>query len=598
VRFEATRVIGCRWLLMTPPGGGIDFMFAYRTPGVYFEWVDPRLPGLVPLRTDIAGFVGIAARGPLFNPVKVESWNQFITTFGAHTPQGYLAYGVDGFFANGGETCWVIRVADPHTARPASLTLHDGNNEPTLNLTASSPGAWGDSITASIALRGDEHFTLTLQLPGVEREVWRDLTMRKDDPRYVETVLNHEQTGSRLVTVHDLDSRTTAPKNIPNPRASTLRSATGRLEGGKDGLAPNPAFPKDSGLRLEHFSGQDTSSENQYSGLVLLESIDEVSIVAMPDIMPKPRVSRPTKPFQSRCEVLDSEPEPPLVPVSPSEFAPPFTPDQIRTLQHAMIGHCEKLKDRVAILDPPLLDPTQGLNPEQALVWGEQFNSTYAAFYYPWLLVADPLRLAGLVRPVPPSGHVAGIYARGDMRVGVHKPPANEIVEGAKNVQAQVEDIAHGDLNDRGVNVIRSYNGRGIRVVGARTLNKDPVRDPQWRYINVRRLLIMITEAIDEGTQWTVFEPNNPALWDEVDRVVRNFLDDLWRRGMLDGATAEEAYVVQCDETTNPPEEMEVGRLICLVGVLPPWPAEFVIVRIGKTEGGTEILDMNGGQNG
>ena len=206
-------------------------MFAYRTPGVYFEWVDPRPPGLVPLRTDIAGFVGIAARGPLFKPVKVESWSQFTTTFGAHIPQGYLAYGVDGFFANGGQICWVVRVADADTALPASLDLRDGNNCPTLRLIAFSPGTWGENITVSVTRRGDEHFTLTLQLPGGEREVWRDLTMRKDGLRYVETVLNDEQTGSRLVTVRTLEPVNGARNNVPNPRASNLRSATGRLEG-------------------------------------------------------------------------------------------------------------------------------------------------------------------------------------------------------------------------------------------------------------------------------------------------------------------------------------------------------------------------------
>ena len=157
----------------------------------------------------------------------------------------------------------------------------------------------------------------------------------------------------------------------------------------------------------------------------------------------------------------------------------------------------------------------------------------------------------------------------------------------------QVDDIRHGVLNERGINVIRSFNGRGIRVAGARTLSSDI----EWRYVNVRRLMTMIEEAIDESTQWTVFEPNNRDLWRDIDRVVRGFLDALWRRGMLDGATAEEAYFVRCDETTNPPEETDAGRVICLVGVQPPWPAEFVVVRIGKTQGATEIFELTGGRN-
>jgi phage tail sheath protein FI len=144
------------------------------------------------------------------------------------------------------------------------------------------------------------------------------------------------------------------------------------------------------------------------------------------------------------------------------------------------------------------------------------------------------------------------------------------------------------------VNVIRPYNGRGVRVVGARTLSDDPL----WRYINVRRLLIMIERAIDTQTQWIVFEPNNPTLWSIVDRAIRSFLDRLWRRGMLDGARAEDAYVVQCDAATNPPEETEIGRTVCQIGVQPPWPAEFVIVRIGKTDGGTSFEESGGGASG
>jgi phage tail sheath protein FI len=197
------------------------------------------------------------------------------------------------------------------------------------------------------------------------------------------------------------------------------------------------------------------------------------------------------------------------------------------------------------------------------------------------------LLLEGTLRSVPPSGHIAGIYAKGDRSVGVHKPPGNEELEGVKDVQIAIDDIAHGALNDVAINVIREYRGRGIRVAGARTLSSDA----EWRYVNVRRLLIMIEEAIDEQTQWTVFEPNNPDTWRAIDRVSRSLLDRLWRRGMLDGATPGEAYSVRCDETTNPPAEIEQGRTTCEIGVLPPWPAEFVVVRIGKSQGGTEILE-------
>ena len=564
-------------------------MLAYRTPGVYFEWLDTRAPALVPLRTDIAGFVGISASGPVHTPVKVESMTQFTSVFGGHTPQGYLAYAVEGFFANGGQTCWVVRVADPAVAAPATFDLRDETGAPTLRLTASrrvvssdgerrtimSPGTSGKELTFLLSLVTRDRFTLILRL-GNAREIWRDLSLRPDDERNVERLINDGRSGSRLVMAENLFSPAGFPQNTPDPRSETLRNGAGRLAGGRDGL---------SSLVPGHFSGDGAPPDKPW-GLATLEKVDEVSVVAMPDIMPKPRIEPQRKERPPDCRVLDQEPEPPAAPESPLEFPPAFNDVQISFLQSALITHCELLKDRVAVLDPRLDD----LTPAQVLAWRTQFSSKYAALYFPWLLVPDPLQLSGRLRAVPPSGHVAGIYARSDRRVGVHKPPANEELEGVKDVRVGLDDLAHGDLNERAVNVIRAYSGRGVRVAGARTLSSDS----EWRFVNVRRLLIMIEEAIDEQTQWTVFEPNNPDLWREIDRVARTFLNGLWRRGMLDGATSDEAYFVRCDETTNPPEQTDVGKLICEIGVQPPWPAEFVVVRIGKTEGSTELIEAGG----
>jgi phage tail sheath protein FI len=182
---------------------------------------------------------------------------------------------------------------------------------------------------------------------------------------------------------------------------------------------------------------------------------------------------------------------------------------------------------------------------------------------------------------------MAGIYARVDNRVGVHKPPANEPIEYAQDVTVTFDDVIHGNLNEQRVNAIRPLAGRGLRGLGARTLSSDP----DWRYVNVRRLIIMIEEAIDQQTQWIVFEPNNPKLWRDTDRVVRSFLNSLWQRGMLDGPTAADAFSVKCDSATNPPEVTDAGIMICQIGLQPPWPAEFVVVRIGKTENGTQVLE-------
>jgi phage tail sheath protein FI len=242
------------------------------------------------------------------------------------------------------------------------------------------------------------------------------------------------------------------------------------------------------------------------------------------------------------------------------------------------MAHCEKLGDRFA-----LIDPDGGAEPNQVLAQASSPRSSYAALYYPWLVVSDPLGDPGAVISLPPSGHVAGVCARVDLDQGVQKPPANEVVNGAQGVARSLGPTDLGDLNEGRVNAIRALPGRGVRVYGSRTLARPA--EPQWLYVNVRRLLLMIETAIDRQTQWAVHEPNSPRLQRALERVVRNFLDSLWRLGYLDGGSAQQAYSVVCDDTTNPPEDTNRGRVTCLVGVLPPAPAEFVVVRIGKTDG-------------
>jgi len=201
------------------------------------------------------------------------------------------------------------------------------------------------------------------------------------------------------------------------------------------------------------------------------------------------------------------------------------------------------------------------------------------------VVVNDPLRLTANVRHIPPSGHVTGMIARVDRRRGVHKPPANETLEGVFDVREILDDQAHAALNDGLVNAIRPIPGRGVLVLGVRTL--DP--DVRWRYLNVRRLFTVIEETLDEQMQWLTFEPNSPRLWRDIDRAVRGLLERMYRAGMLDGATADDAYLVRCDASTNPEWETDEGRVTCLIGLQPPYPAEFVVVRIGVTRSGIQI---------
>jgi phage tail sheath protein FI len=221
--------------------------------------------------------------------------------------------------------------------------------------------------------------------------------------------------------------------------------------------------------------------------------------------------------------------------------------------------------------------------PQEIKEWRDQVNydSTRAALYYPWIEIADMTGNNGRTRLVPPSGHMAGVYARTDATRGVHKAPANEIVRGALGLEVVVTKGEHDLLNPKGINVIRTFPGRGIRVWGARTLTSDPA----WRYVSVRRLFSMIENSIENGTQWVVFEPNDPFLWGRVRRDVNAFLTMVWRSGALFGVTPDQAFYVKCDAETNPPEARDVGQMVVEIGIAPVKPAEFVIFRVSQWSG-------------
>jgi phage tail sheath protein FI len=250
-------------------------------------------------------------------------------------------------------------------------------------------------------------------------------------------------------------------------------------------------------------------------------------------------------------------------------------------MQNALIAHCELMRYRVAVLDGPR-PPHDTLSDVQTQ--RQQYDTKYAALYHPWLLISDPypVNLSQIADyPIPPSGHVVGIYARTDIERGVHKAPANEVVRGITGLQRILNKEQHDILNPYpvNINVIRDFrdNNRGIRVYGGRVITSDP----DWKYVNVRRLLIFIEASIDRGLQWVVFEPNAEPLWARVRRSISNFLTLVWRNGGLEGTKVEEAYFVKCDRTTMTQTDIDSGRLICVVGVAPVKPAEFVIVRIG-----------------
>ncbi len=228
-----------------------------------------------------------------------------------------------------------------------------------------------------------------------------------------------------------------------------------------------------------------------------------------------------------------------------------------------MVNLCENLKDRFALLDlPPVRDI------EEVRKWRRRYDSSYAALYYPWIGLAAAERWF-----MPPSGHVAGIYARCDTQVGVHKAPANEVIQGANGLQMDLSEDHHGMLNSEGINSLRSFPGRGVRLWGARTTSDDP----DWRYINVRRLFIMLRRSLEEGTQWTVFEPNEPITWQRLSRDISEFLNSLFEKGYFAGAAPEESFFVKCDDATNTRTERDAGRMVVQIGVAPAIPTEYII---------------------
>jgi hypothetical protein len=523
----------------------------YSTPGVYVERFDADPQRLGVRRTDIAGFIGIAERGPLHVPIRVESVRQFTSLFGAPLRFSYLAYAVAGFFLNGGRRCWVVRVADPSAARAASRQIVvTGRGRVTLE--AMSPGAWGNTIEVEGVWGRDAIALLAVRTPdGRQQVIDLDEVLDEQTPPAQRTVSGIAE-DQLPELAPDLVVRVVPDSPWTDLGIIDATSRTVRLTGGKNGLET---------LTAEHFTGEPDG--RALWGMDALSRIDGVSFVAAPDLH------------------------------APAEWAlagveiPRFGSDVIRDAQIAIIGQCMKRGDRIALIDLPRdTTSTVPLTVAGALNYREGFPRTsYAAAYYPWLIVDDPLQLSGIVRRVPPSGHVAGVFARSDLLRGLHKPPANEPLEGVYDVAATLDDGTHGRLNDGGINAVRPIPGRGVLVLGARTL--DP--DIRWRYVNVRRLFAYIEEVLDEEMQWAVFEPGNPALWTAIDRSIRGFLERLYREGKLDGATADAAYFVRCDATTNPPWETDAGRVTCLIGIQPPYPAEFVVVRIGVTRNGIEI---------
>lgn len=519
-------------------------MTTYLSPGVYVEEVEAGSRPIEGVGTSVAAFVGLAAKGPVNEPTLVSNWSQFSQTFGDFVPGSYLAHAVYGYFLNGGGNCYVVRIGGaaptPGRGKNAPKAIAAGPPEAVLGgyRVAALDGSGGGKprkLSVEVAEAGgdspsDDQFRLVVKVDGKEAESFDNVTTK----RGADNVATKVKQESKLIVLEEVAQGSA----LVRPDKGTVELVPPE---------PEPLPPSTEELGAEDYIG-DAADRTGFSGL---EAVDDVTIVAVPDLV-----------AALEQGAIDLE--------------------TFQAVQLAMIAHCELMGDRMAILDPP-----PGLNAQQVKDWrsdGAGYDSKYATLYWPYVKVFDPL--SGTNRFVPPSGHMAGLWARNDAERGVHKAPANEVVRGAITLQTNITRAENDLLNPLGINCIRSFPGRGVRVWGARTLSSDPA----WRYVNVRRLFNYLEESILVGTQWVVFEPNDPALWARVRRTIASFLVNEWRKGALFGLTADEAFFVKCDSETNPAEGIDAGQVVCQVGVAPVKPAEFVIFQLSQFSGGTSLV--------
>lgn len=519
-------------------------MPTYQTPGVYIEEQPSGSQSISAGATAVAAFVGFTETFPTDNPADpdgvqprlVTSWTDYTDNYGGFIDGAMLPIAVKGYFDNGGVMAYIVRIPNAAPAEepsmlalPASdnalgkpLTLTSIEHNANITVTVEADDSDGDDAGDG---GGEPTFTLTVASNGSPAEVFPNLSF--SGANKVDDIVNKKSTMIKVQT--DLADGV----DLSSLLATAVRPGMYSLE--KPAPLPVPVSGKS-------FAGSETAR----TGINGLSINEDVTMVLIPD----------------------------LITVAKKEDGSVDLATW-KNVQNALITHCELQANRMAVLDTP-----PGMKPQELAAWrtDAMYDSAFAAMYYPWVRVENPVEGASGEILVPPSGHVAGLWARVDETRGVWKAPANEVVQNIGGLERNVSKAEQSILNPIGVNCIRPFGTRGVRVWGARTLSSNT----DWRYINVRRLFNMVETAIMDGTQWVVFEPNDEKLWSGVDRTVSTFLRGLWRDGALFGATAEQAFFVRCDHELNPPESIEEGKLVVEVGIAPVRPAEFVIFRISQ----------------
>ncbi len=388
-----------------------------------------------------------------------------------------------------------------------------------VTLSAGLKNTYATGLGAATITLTPKYFTLTIVSDTAGTETFPNLSM---DPRHSKYFANVVNSTAVTITVADPPSTTPPPNNMP-----TNLVATHLASGAADNLSA-------------------ITTADYHKGIDTLQKVTDVNLLCVPD-------------------------------AAPNGGSYPFHAADTQDIQSYMVAHCEKMKDRFAIIDcTEVAASTTDFSSLKAQRQSLSSSNGYGAFYFPWIAISNPLGSGRIF--VPPSGHVGGVYANNDNNFGVFKAPANEQITNALATEVAVTDDMQGPWNDIGINVIRSFPNEGILIWGARTIAPPDIT--AWRFVNVRRLTTFIEKSIQEGTRFAVFEPNNQGLWQQIKRLVTSFLTDQWNEGALFGDTAAQAFRVQVDEAINPPSIRALGQLVVQVTIVPTTPAEFIVFQV------------------
>ena len=572
----------------------MTIMAEYLSPGVYVEEFESGGKPMEGVGTSTAGFVGLALRGPVGGvPQLVTNFADFKRKYGGYLSAAefgenrFLAYAVEHFFLNGGSRAFISRVA------PADANASKGAvpaDAPLLNITAADVGAWGDDIKIIITPASKAKTQILEDLGEGKYRVKKSLGFDAGDVVALNDgssmVYNKVVKSQDNVIEFETEFETNAVDTNLVPKI-TLSTCEFNLEAKYDDTdeyyseasfnisSPNYIENKTAKSSIIRVSVESTPADDPFTALsggtdVVSVELKGGSNGSNAQVLPDTFMGVDNGPGKRTGiqAFLDND----VV----SIMAVPGITDP--NVQLTLVAHCENLGSRFAVLDMPAeLSKT-----DEIITARNVIDSTYAAMYHPWLTVYDPLDKKNI--NIPPSGSVIGIYARSDNSRGVHKAPANEVVRGCTGLSVPFNKGEQDILNPKGVNLIRSFPGQGIRVWGARTASSDP----SWKYVNVRRLFIFLEESIKANTNWVVFEPNDEKLWSRVKRTIDGFLRSVWRDGALAGTTEADAFYCEIGPSTMSQADIDNGRLICVIGVAPVKPAEFVIFRITQKTGDSE----------